>query len=392
MKKEVTANRTNSRSLREAVVCLVVFVAFMACLAVPMGLANMLNTMMNTAYRVLMDTCLYIMAIAVLTGAITGLFSEFGVLDLMSRILSPLMKPLYGMPGASALGIVTTFMSDNPAILSLAEDRKFRMYFKAYQIPALTNLGTAFGMGLIITSGMLALQGSFGASLIAPVLIGVFGAVCGSIVSTRLMLAASKKRFGVELSAMEMKGADKLKDRDDGEEPGIKVSRFNRFMSCLLDGGKTGVELGLGIIPGACIVCSIIMMFTYGPSSSGAYTGAAFEGIGVFPWIGDKLSFVFDPLFGFSNADCIAIPVTALGSSGAALGIVRSMASMGLLSANDIAVFVAICMCWSGYLSTHVSMMDILKCRDLAGKSILFHTIGGLFAGFVAHILFSLVA
>ncbi|MBQ3920751.1 MAG: hypothetical protein II689_00805 [Firmicutes bacterium] len=385
-----SSKKLRKRGAGEAVICLAVFVALMACLAVPMGLANMLNTMMNTAYSILMDTCLYIMAIAVMTGAMGGLFSEFGIIELLNRMLSPLMKPLYGMPGASALGIVTTFLSDNPAILALAEDRRFRRYFKAYQIPALTNLGTAFGMGLIVTSGMLALASDHSVSLIGPVLIGVLGAVCGSIVSTRLMLIASKKRFGTELSALEMKGADKLKEKveetDDKDD-----SLLTRVMSALLDGGKTGVDLGLKIIPGACIVCTLIMMLTYGPSASGEYTGAAFEGVRVFSWIGEKLSFILTPMFGFSNSGCISIPLTALGSSGAALGIIRSMSSMGLLSPNDISVFVAMCMCWSGYLSTHVSMMDILECRDLAGKSIAFHTIGGLVAGVVAHVVYTIL-
>lgn len=102
---------------------LVGFSAFFAIFAVPMGLSNMLDTMMNTAYRLLIDTTLYLMAIAVVIGAISALLAEFGVVELINRALSPLMKPLYGMPGAAALGIVTTYLSDNPAILTHAERR-----------------------------------------------------------------------------------------------------------------------------------------------------------------------------------------------------------------------------------------------------------------------------
>jgi hypothetical protein len=39
----------------------------------------------------------------------------------------------------------------------------------------------------------------------------------------------------------------------------------------------------------------------------------------------------------------------------------------------------------SGYLSTHVAMMDTLKCSHLTGKAILCHTIGGLCAGVAAN-------
>ena len=120
-----------------------------------MGLVNMLNTMMNTAYDLLINTVLYITAIAVIAGAMSGLLSEFGVLAVINKILSPLMKPLYGLPGAAVIGVLTTYLSDNPAILTLAEDDNFRRYFKKYQLPALTNIGTAFGMGLIITTFMI---------------------------------------------------------------------------------------------------------------------------------------------------------------------------------------------------------------------------------------------
>ena len=55
----------------KAVVFLICFVVFFAFFAVPMGIANMMNTMMNTAYRLLMgNPTLYLMAIAVIDGAL----------------------------------------------------------------------------------------------------------------------------------------------------------------------------------------------------------------------------------------------------------------------------------------------------------------------------------
>lgn len=50
-----------------------------------MGLVNMLNTMMNTAYDLLINTVLYITAIAVIAGAMSGLLSEFGVLAVINK-------------------------------------------------------------------------------------------------------------------------------------------------------------------------------------------------------------------------------------------------------------------------------------------------------------------
>ena len=133
------------------------------------------------------------------------------------------------------------------------------------------------------------------------------------------------------------------------------------------------------------------MMLTNGASADGTYTGAAYEGIAFLPWLGKKLEFILSPLFGFTDASGISVPITALGAAGAAIGLVPHMAEAGTVLANDVAVFTAMCMCWSGYLSTHVSMMELLHSTRFTAKAILYHTISGLFAGVVANWLFKLL-
>ncbi|MBQ5532410.1 MAG: hypothetical protein IIU04_02580, partial [Bacteroidales bacterium] len=59
---------------------------------------------------------------------------------------------------------------------------------------------------------------------------------------------------------------------------------------------------------------------------------------------------------------------------------------------NAIAVFTAMGMCWSGYLSTHTAMLDSLGYRNLISKAIGAHTLGGLAAGIAAHWLYVLLA
>ena len=368
---------------REVFVFLTVFLLFFVYLGSQMGVANMLNTLMNTAYKLLMETVLYIMAIAVLAGAVSALFSEFGVIALLNKLLSPVVALLYGLPGASAVGIFTTYLSDNPAILTLADDNNFRRYFKKYQLPALTNIGTSFGMGLIITTFMLGLGRNFGTA----VLVGNLGAIIGSIVSTRLMLGYTKKLYGAE-APCELSDSDETIDiqhfRKVRPESGPR-----RLMDAILEGGKTGVDMGLSVIPGVLIICTLVLMLT-NSMPQGGYTGGAYEGVALLPWLGQKLSFIIQTLFGFQSPEAISVPITALGAAGAAIGIVEKLVQSRLAGAHDIAVFTAMCMCWSGYLSTHVAMMDALKSSHLTGKAILCHTIGGLCAGISANLLFQL--
>ncbi|MCI5687371.1 MAG: hypothetical protein MR303_02570 [Emergencia sp.] len=372
----------------ETLVFLGIFGVIFGYLGITMGTVNMMNTLMNTAYDLLMNTVFYIMAIAVLAGAAAGLLTEFGVVAAINKILSPLMKPLYGLPGASIVGVVTTYLSDNPAILSLAEDDNFRRYFKKYQLPALTNIGTAFGMGMIITTFMIGIKSPVGESFVGAALIGNLGAVIGSIISARLMLRHTKKIYGTEAEVDVKSGCGQVSLDERIIREG---SLGERFMGAMLEGGKNGVSMGFAIIPGVLIICTVVMMLTNGASAEGTFTGAAYEGVGLLPWLAEKVDFILTPLFGFTAAEAISVPITALGAAGAAIGLVPGLVSDGLASGNDIAVFTAMCMCWSGYLSTHVAMMDSLRFRELTGKAIMCHTIGGLIAGVSAHLLYMLI-
>ncbi|MBR2863615.1 MAG: hypothetical protein IKB97_08740, partial [Bacteroidaceae bacterium] len=130
--------------------CLLIVFGIFAYIGSVMGVPEMLNTIMHTAHDLLLNTCFYLMAICVITGAIGHLFVEFGVVKLLEKLLRPLMRPLFNMPGVAALGAVLTFLSDNPAIISLAKDKRFGSFFRKYQFISLTNFGTAFGMGLLV--------------------------------------------------------------------------------------------------------------------------------------------------------------------------------------------------------------------------------------------------
>ena len=225
-----------------------------------------------------------------------------------------------------------------------------------------------------------------GQGYFAEPFIGLLGAVAGCIISTRLMQRFTLKaypRFKDEVAA-------EAEKTEIGTEAHYTKPMFQRILDSLLDGGRTGVDVGLAIIPGVLIISTLVMLFTFGPSTSGEFTGAAYEGVQLLPWVGEKLGFIFEWLFGFTDPHLIAFPITALGAVGAALGLVPNFAAEGWIDGNAIAVFTAIGMCWSGYLSTHTAMLDTLGYRRLTSKAILAHTIGGFIAGIVAHWMFVL--
>ena len=371
------------RSSVEALVLLALLALVFIPLGMKMGGSNLLKTIMNTAHDLLLNTVFYLMGITVLTGALSKLLSEFGVVSMLERFLRPLMKPLYNLPGVAALGAVMTFLSDNPAIIALSKDKSFSSYFKRYQLLSLTNFGTAFGMGFVVIITMV------GYGKLSAALVGLFGAICGSIISTRIMQRKCLKAYPELDSPVAVDLRREVSEKPEEEQD---KSVFMRFLNAVLDGGKNGVELGLQIIPGVLIITTAVIIITFGPGPSGVYDGSSSQGVPILPWLAEKIHWVFEWLFGFKDMELIAFPMTALGAVGAALGLLPTFNATGILDGNAIAVCTAIGMCWSGFLSTHTAMLDSLGYRRVISKAIGAHAIAGLCAGVIAHFVFLLIS
>ena len=378
-------------------ICLFIIIAMFGYLGSVMGMTNMLNTIMKTAHGLLLNTVFYLMSMSVLTGALGKILTEFGVVHLLQVTLRHVMRPLYNMPGVAVVASFMTFLSDNPAIITLSKNKQFAKYFKVYQFISLANFGTAFGMGLLVIVFMIG-QGYFAAPLI-----GLIGAASGGIIATRLMQYFICKKYpeyrtmdAVSAQEKEQLEREKKLQAEDEEKP----NTFIRILNALLDGGKSGVEIGLAIIPGVIIICTLVMMFTFGGSIEGVdaeghdiivYTGEAYQGCGLLPLLASKLNFLFEWLFGFTAPELIAFPITALGAVGAALSLIPEFTAKGIINDNAVAVFTAMGMCWSGFLSTHTAMLDSMGYRKLLVKDFISQIVGGIGAGVIAHWLYATI-
>ena len=374
--------------------CLIVTIVLFGYLSSVMGFTNMLNTIMRTAHDLLLNTVFYLMAMCVLTAALSRIFSVFGVVDLLQRMLKPVLRPLFNLPGVSSAGALMTFLSDKPAIISVAKNPLFARYFKRYQHISLVNFAGSYAMGLLVIIFMM------GHGFYTEPLYGLVGAIIGSIIATRLMQRLVLKEYP------QFKDEDVIADQGQGAEgkeqrkktpyetvpDDPRQTLFIRILDALLDGGKTGVEVGLAIIPGVLIISTLVMMFTFGEDpETGAYTGAAYQGTELLPYLAGKVGFLFQWLFGFQASELVAFPITALGTVGAALGLIPEMMSKGIIDSNAIAVFTAMGMCWSGFLSADAATLDSLGYRHFISRSFTCTFIGGIAAGVITHWLYVLV-
>ena len=358
-----------------------------------MGFTNMLNTIMRTAHDLLLNTVFYLMAMCVLTAALSRIFSVFGVVDLLQRMLKPVLRPLFNLPGVSSAGALMTFLSDKPAIISVAKNPLFSRYFKRYQHISLVNFAGSYAMGLLVIIFMM------GHGYYTEPIYGLVGAIIGSIIATRLMQRLVLKEFPqykdedvIENKEKEMVNGKWVNGKYETVPDDPRQTLFVRVLDALLDGGKSGVEVGLAIIPGVLIISTLVMMLTFsGDPETGAYTGAAYQGTELLPYLAGKAGFIFQWLFGFNASELVAFPITALGTVGAALGLIPEMMSKGIIDSNAIAVFTAMGMCWSGFLSADAATLDSLGYRHFISRSFTCTFIGGISAGIITHWLYVLI-
>ena len=377
------------KSVPRGIPCLTLTIALFGYLSSVMGFTNMLNTIMRTAHDLLLNTVFYLMAMCVLTGALSRIFSVFGVVDLLQRMLKPVLRPLFNLPGVSSAGALMTFLSDKPAIISVAKNPLFARYFKRYQHISLVNFAGSYAMGLLVIVFMM------GQGFYTEPFYGLIGAIIGSIIATRLMQRLVLKehpeyREEDVLPAQLEKEESRTPYETVPDDP--RQTLFVRVLDALLDGGKSGVEVGLAIIPGVLIISTLVMVFTFSTDpATGTYTGAAYQGPGLLPYLAGKADFFFQWLFGFNASELVAFPITALGTVGAALGLIPEMMSKGIIDSNAIAVFTAMGMCWSGFLSADAATLDSLGYRHFISRSFTCTFIGGIAAGIITHWLFVLV-
>ena len=82
-------------------------------------------------------------------------------------------------------------------------------------------------------------------------LIGLVGAVVGCIITTRLMQYFTCKdhpEYRTQ-NAISDEDLEKIEEDNKAKENDKHQSAFIRILNALLDGGKSGVEIGLAIIP-----------------------------------------------------------------------------------------------------------------------------------------------
>lgn len=65
----------------------------------------------------------------------------------------------------------------------------------------------------------------------------------------------------------ELKKDRSVKGKTHDEPRQVYGKGVERIFNALLEGGKSGVAMGLDIIPGVLVICTLVMLLTFGPGT-----------------------------------------------------------------------------------------------------------------------------
>ena len=82
------------KKIPNGIICLLIIIALFGYLGSVMGMTNMINTIMKTAHGLLLNTVFYLMSMCVLTGALSKILTEFGVVNLLQVMLLSIKVPV----------------------------------------------------------------------------------------------------------------------------------------------------------------------------------------------------------------------------------------------------------------------------------------------------------
>ena len=114
IKKKKEATVVKKAISLETFVFLAVFFLIFGLMARKMGTPLMFKTMMATAHDLLLNTVFFIMAMAVIAGAISALLSEFGAIALINKIFAPIYETCLGYAWCSGDGGNRDLFNINP--------------------------------------------------------------------------------------------------------------------------------------------------------------------------------------------------------------------------------------------------------------------------------------
>lgn len=203
----------------------------------------------NTGGLILNDLILTLFTIFLFAGFLISVLTDFGLLEYIGVLLTPVMRPLFKLPGRSSVNAIASWVGDGTIGVAMANSQYERGYYTKKEAAIIATTFSAVSITFcLVVLGQVNLQDKFGIFYLVVTLTGIITAM----IMPRIYPLSKKPNTYIN---------DNTKDR--GEEiPENFTSHqwalhlaiekaeenfdFKRFIK---EGAKTVLDMWLGVLP-----------------------------------------------------------------------------------------------------------------------------------------------
>lgn len=223
------------------------------------GFFHML-TNADTGGFILGDLLTMLVIIFVIAGLLLPLLLDFGLLEFVGALLTPVMRPLFKIPGRAAVDCFTSWIGDGTLGIMLTCNQYEGGYYSAREASIIATTFSAVSITFsIVVIGTVELMDYFGAYYLTVCLVGV---VCAIVCPRIPPLSRKKDTYLIEGRAMSEKLPDRYKNSVDyGMDLALKrVASHKGIGEFLSNGVKNAVGMWFGVMPSVMAIGSLVLL------------------------------------------------------------------------------------------------------------------------------------
>jgi len=204
----------------------------------------------GTGALILNDLLPSLFSVFILAGMLMPLLMNFGLLEFVGTLLTKIMRPVFNLPGRSAVDCMTSWLGDGSvAILMTSKQYEGRLYTQREAAV----VGSTFSAVSITFSLVVISQVKLEHMFVPFYLTVCFAGIMAAIIVPKLPPLSWKKDLYIDGTAP--KPDDEVIPKGHGvfswglEQALAKASQANGFKQTLNDGVKNAVDMVFGVIP-----------------------------------------------------------------------------------------------------------------------------------------------
>ena len=203
----------------------------------------------NTGGLILHDLILGLFSIFLFAGFLLPFLTDFGILEFVGVLLTPVMRPLFGLPGRSSIDCVASWIGDGTIGVSLTNKQYMQGYYTSKEASVIATTFSAVS----ITFSLVVLKQVELVNLFGPYYLTII--VCGVVAAIIVpKLPPLSKKSNEYYSGEKTDVGENVPEGYSNVEWGTKLAigraraNFN-LIEFIKNGAKSVLEMWLGVLP-----------------------------------------------------------------------------------------------------------------------------------------------